>query len=116
MKIITLTILMSVAFLGMDARTNESVFENCNNQKGAQEFPVLKTGKSNLDKAFTLAVETLFKNTPDSLIKAGGSYGGEWTRDVSINSWNAAALLMPEKTAHSLWSVTKDNRTFIGHQ
>ena len=116
MKRLTLTILMSAAFLGMDARTNESVFEYCNNQKDAQEFPVLKSAKSNLDKAFTLAVETLFKNTPDSLIKAGGSYGGEWTRDVSINSWNAAALLMPEKTAHSLWSVTTDNRTFIGHQ
>ena len=115
MKRLTLTLLMSAAVLGMDARTNDSVFECCDNQN-AQEFPVLKTGKANLDKAFTLAVETLFKNTPDSLIKAGGAYGGEWTRDVSINSWNAAALLMPEKTAYSLWSVTTDNRTFIGHQ
>ena len=65
---------MSAVFFGMDARTNEYVFEHCDNQK-AQELPVLKTGKSNLDKAFTLAVETLFKNTPDSLIKAGGTYG-----------------------------------------
>ena len=115
MKRLTLALLMSAAFLSMNAWTNESALEYCENQK-AQELPVLKTGKSNLDKAFTLAVETLFKNTPDSLIKAGGSYGGEWTRDVSINSWNAAALLMPEKTAYSLWSVTTDNRTFIGHQ
>ena len=76
MKRLTLTLLMSAAFLGMDARTNESVFDYCNIQKDVQEFPVLKTGKSNLDKAFTLAVETLFKNTPDSLIIAGGSYGG----------------------------------------
>ena len=115
MKRLTLIILMSVAFLSLDARTNESVQEHGSNQK-AQEFPVLKTGKANLDKAFTLAVKTLFKNTPDSLIKAGGAYGGEWTRDVSINSWNAATLLMPEKTAYSLWSVTTDNRTLIGHQ
>ena len=42
MKRLTLTILMSAAFLGMDARTNESVFEYGNNQKDAQEFPVLK--------------------------------------------------------------------------
>ena len=82
----------------------------------AQDTPVLKTNKPEVDKAFTLAVKTLFKNTPDSVIKAGGEYGGEWTRDVSINSWNAAALLMPEKTAYSLWSVTTDNRSFIGHQ
>lgn len=69
-----------------------------------------------VDKAFTLAANTLYKNTPDSLIKAGGQYGGEWTRDVSINAWNAASLLMPEKTAYSLWSVTTDNRKMIGHQ
>ena len=68
MKILTLTLLMSAAFFSMDARTNEFVLEYCENKK-AQELPVLKTGKSNLDKAFTLAVETLFKNTPDSLIK-----------------------------------------------
>ena len=78
--------------------------------------PVLHTAVSYVDGAFALAVSTLEKNTPDSLIKAGGSYGGEWTRDVSINSWNAAALLMPEKTAYSLWSVTTDGRSKIGHQ
>ena len=75
MKRLTLTLLMSAAFLGMDARTNEPILEYCNNQE-VQELPVLKTGKSNLDKAFTLAVGTLFKNTPDSFIKEGGSYGG----------------------------------------
>ena len=50
------------------------------------------------------------------MIKAGGQYGGEWTRDVSINAWNAASLLIPEKTAYSLWSVTIDDRKLIGHQ
>ena len=76
----------------------------------------LKTNRPEVDKAFSLAVATLERNTPDSLIKAGGTYGGEWTRDVSINSWNAATLLMPEKAAYSLWSVCTDGRTRIGHQ
>ena len=62
MKRLTLTLMMSAAILGMDARTNESVFEYVNHQE-AQEFPLLKTGKANLDKAFTLAVETLDKTT-----------------------------------------------------
>lgn len=79
-------------------------------------MPLLETQNKDIDAAFSLAVHTLYKNTPDSLIKAGGEYGGEWTRDVSINSWNAAALLMPEKTAYSLWSVTTDQRSLIGHQ
>lgn len=74
------------------------------------------TSEPQIDKAFTIAIETLFDNTPDSLIKAGGTYGGEWTRDVSINAWNGASLLMPEKAAYSLWSVTTDNRSLIGHQ
>ena len=82
----------------------------------AQGQTVLQTSRPEVDKAFALAVSTLERNTPDSLIKAGGSYGGEWARDVSINSWNAAALLMPEKTAYSLWSVTTDGRSRIGHQ
>lgn len=76
----------------------------------------LHTSHPEVDRAFTLAIATLQRNTPDSLIKAGGTYGGEWTRDVSINSWNAAALLMPKKAAYSLWSVTTDHRSRIGHQ
>lgn len=69
-----------------------------------------------VEDAFNLAVKTLYKNTCDSLILAGGTYGGEWVRDVSINSWNAAALLIPKETAYSLWSVTIEDRTMIGHQ
>ena len=80
------------------------------------QVPVLESAKPQVDKAFKLAVETLYRNSFDEVIRAGGEYGGEWTRDVSINSWNAAALLIPEKTAFSLWSVTKNDRTLVGHQ
>lgn len=101
--------------LGLTAILSFGIFGDSTEYE-RQDVPRLETAKPEIDKAFGIAVETLFKNTPDSLIKAGGQYGGEWTRDVSINSWNAAALLMPEKTAYSLWSVTTDNRSFIGHQ
>ena len=82
----------------------------------AQTVPVLKTNNTKVDNTFKLSVEILYKNTKDHLIYAGGDYGGEWTRDCSINSWNAASLLDPESAEHSLWSVTTDNRTYIGHQ
>ena len=81
-----------------------------------QVVPVLQSDRPQIDKAFKLAVETLYRNAPGDLIKAGGKYGGEWTRDISINSWNAAALLIPEKTVFSLWSVTKNDRTLVGHE
>ncbi|MBR1627035.1 MAG: hypothetical protein IJ681_07810 [Bacteroidales bacterium] len=76
----------------------------------------LYTDNAVVNDAFSLAVNTLYKNSPDSLIKAGGEYGGEWTRDVSINAWNASTLLIPEKTKYSLWSVTENEKETIGHQ
>ncbi|MCD7972921.1 MAG: hypothetical protein LUG18_09715 [Candidatus Azobacteroides sp.] len=76
----------------------------------------LKTGQPNVDKAFTLAIETVNKNIQDSLIKAGGFYGGEWTRDISINAWHATSLVWPQVTRYSLWSVTENNRQLIGHE
>ncbi len=76
----------------------------------------LDTHYEKLDKVFQIATQTLYKNVKDSIIKAGGSYGGEWTRDISINTWNAANLLLPEVSEYSLWHVTTNHRTQIGHQ
>ena len=66
----------------------------------------LRTGDELLDRAFALAIRTVDDNTDGLLLKAGGGYGGEWTRDIAINSWNGASLLRPEAARHSLWSVT----------
>lgn len=76
----------------------------------------LDTHNEKLDKVFQIATQTLYKNVKDNIIKAGGSYGGEWTRDISINTWNAANLLLPEVSEYSLWHVTTNHRTQIGHQ
>ncbi len=40
-----------------------------------------------------------------SFIRAGGGYDQPWTRDASINSWNAASLLEPQAAANTLWST-----------
>lgn len=69
-------------------------------------------GKTNV---FDLAVWTVDNNTDGLLLKAGADYGGEWTRDISINSWNAVSLLRPDVAEYSLWSVTNNKKT-IGHQ
>lgn len=76
----------------------------------------LTTGNKLLDDAFLLAVRTMDNNTHDSLLKAGGNYGGEWTRDISINGWNAASLLRPKIVEYSLWKVTVNNRSVVGHE
>ncbi|MGC5168000.1 MGH1-like glycoside hydrolase domain-containing protein [Luteimicrobium sp. DT211] len=48
---------------------------------------------------------------PATFVKAGGGYPQPWTRDASVNSWNAASLLEPEVARNTLWSaVDKDDQ------
>ncbi|MBD0777782.1 hypothetical protein HPE56_08255 [Maribacter sp. ANRC-HE7] len=66
-------------------------------------------------EAYKLAISTVDINTRSGILAAGGGYGGEWTRDIAINSWNGVSLLRPEVAEKSLWSVTLKDKT-IGHQ
>src|ERR1035437_4720600 len=68
-----------------------------------------------INDAFKLAIQTMDINTRRGILAAGGDYGGEWTRDISINSLTGASLLRPEVAEKSLWSVTI-NKDTIGHQ
>lgn len=81
----------------------------------AMQAQTLRTHNPMLDSAFSLAVWTIDHNTHNGILEAGGGYGGEWTRDASINCWNAASLLRPQVAENSLWSVTEDS-VRIGHQ
>jgi hypothetical protein len=65
----------------------------------------------------------LMTNPPGTFVRAGGGYPQPWTRDASINSWNAASLLEPKVAANTLWSavvkqsngqliVVQDNETW----
>ena len=42
---------------------------------------------------------------PAFFIRAGGGYDQPWTRDASLNSWNAASLLEPQAARNTLWAV-----------
>ncbi len=65
--------------------------------------------------AYNLAINTIDINTRRGILAAGGDYGGEWARDISINSYNGVSRLRPDVAERSLWSFTihKDS---IGHQ
>lgn len=76
----------------------------------------IKSNNAMLDKAFELAVNTVDKNTEHNLLRAGGGYTSEWTRDISINCWNGTSLFRPQVSEHSLWSVTQNKRQTVGHQ
>ncbi|WP_158799062.1 hypothetical protein [Pedobacter sp. L105] len=75
----------------------------------------IKSDNPSLVDAFNLAVNTVDINVRRGVLAAGGDYGGEWVRDIAINSWNCASLLRPQVAENSLWSVTikKDS---VGHQ
>ncbi|BDI31115.1 hypothetical protein CCAX7_31660 [Capsulimonas corticalis] len=42
---------------------------------------------------------------PGMFVRAGGGYNEPWTRDASLNSWNAASLLEPVAARNTLWAV-----------
>ena len=42
---------------------------------------------------------------PGLFVRAGGGYNEPWTRDASLNSWNAASLLEPAAARNTLWAV-----------
>ncbi len=75
----------------------------------------LFTNNPLVNDAFKLAVQTVDINVRRGVLAAGGDYGGEWTRDIAINSWNGVSLLRPHVAEKSLWSVTI-NKDTIGHQ
>jgi hypothetical protein len=60
----------------------------------------------------------LMTNPPGTFVRAGGGYAQPWTRDASINSWNAASLLEPEVATNTLWSVVtrQSNGTLLVQQ
>ena len=39
------------------------------------------------------------------IVRAGGGYDQPWTRDASVNSWNATSLLSPALARNTLWAV-----------
>ena len=41
----------------------------------------------------------------DFFMRAGGGYNTPWTRDASLNSWNAGSLLEPVVARNTLWAV-----------
>ena len=68
-----------------------------------------------ISDGYKLALNTVDINTRRGILAAGGDYGGEWTRDIAINSWNIASFLRPKVAEQSLWSITIYQDT-IGHQ
>ncbi|MEK8169009.1 hypothetical protein NKH77_01775 [Streptomyces sp. M19] len=60
----------------------------------------------------------LMTDPPGVFIRAGGGYEQPWTRDASVNSWNAASLLSPDAARNTLWAVCRrqDDGTLIVQQ
>ncbi|MDI5962419.1 ricin-type beta-trefoil lectin domain protein [Streptantibioticus silvisoli] len=60
----------------------------------------------------------LMTTSPQTFIRAGGGYSQPWTRDASVNSWNAGSLLEPKSAANTLWAtvVKQSNGQLIVQQ
>lgn len=72
----------------------------------APTLEIKGTPAAEFSGAYQLALRVMEYNLHDGLLEAGKGYG-TWTRDSSINAWNAASLLMPEVTRWTLWHQTE---------
>lgn len=86
-------------------------------------FPYLKTDNEYVNKAYRLAVSTVFcniipyyqKQCGDIVLAAGLEYPAPWTRDASINTWNICGLLCPSVTETTLLSVLNEDYVIGGY-
>ena len=47
----------------------------------------------------------LLAGAPPKFFRAGSHYQDPWTRDASVNAWNAGSLLCPQAARNTLWAV-----------
>lgn len=97
------------------------------NQTARQNAPTLRfenrLAQNTLGRAYQNALDNLLliNSVPDAkdkynptglmaqgnnlFIRAGGGYDTPWTRDASVNTWNAGSLLEPVVARNTLWAV-----------
>lgn len=78
-------------------------------------YPFLITDNKKINTAYRLAIATLSANilpfkdgileTEKPVMIAGLGYVSPWTRDASINTWNAGGLICPKVSLNTLKSV-----------
>jgi glycogen debranching enzyme len=90
-------------------------------------IPRLETDNTTLNEAFRIAIGDLLGNVmpgkyslwaqriQSPVLLAGLHYDTPWTRDVAINAWNGASLIMPEVSRDTLDSVLNRTGDFGGH-
>lgn len=84
------------------------------------EFPYLLTENKDINTAYRLALSTVTCNTvpykgSEPVITAGLEYAAPWTRDASINTWNACGLLCSEVTKRTLLGLLDEDGTVGGY-
>lgn len=83
------------------------------------EIPQLITNNEDINRAFRIAISDIIANfsmhkdgfleESKEVIYAGMGYEMPWTRDASINVWNACGLLFPEVSKNTLLSVLTED-------
>ncbi|MFC8733118.1 hypothetical protein ACFT5B_11725 [Luteimicrobium sp. NPDC057192] len=101
-----------------DAVTDAPALSFANPNTEAAFGPAYREALDNLLRTNTVPFDDATYNQsglmtadPGTFVKAGGGYPQPWTRDASVNSWNAASLLEPDVARNTLWSaVDKDDQ------
>ncbi|HVH72836.1 MAG TPA: glycogen debranching protein, partial [Candidatus Dormibacteraeota bacterium] len=83
-----------------DAKTEESIGVAYNDAvKNLLEINTVPYDRAEYNRS------GLLYDRSGTFIRAGGGYAQPWTRDASVNSWNAASMIEPEAARNTLWAV-----------
>ncbi len=123
-KKIGLLLVIGLSFVGSYGQSAYGQLASVDVNPTEYMLPQLKTGNNEIDKAFRIALGDYFTNiqpfeislsdTVKPVILAGLDYDRPWTRDASINSWNAGSFITPDIAKNTLVSVlTNSNDTIV---
>lgn len=85
---------------------DDMVYFNCDSEMLTKAYQIAFADVAGNIKDYKAGVLT--SSVP--CIMAGGDYNTPWTRDASINVWNAVALMRPDVAKNTLLSVLKGGR------
>ncbi len=81
----------------------DMIYFSCDNETLTEAY---KVALADCDLAVT-SYQSGILTTPVNCIMAGADYDSPWTRDASINVWNAFAFLDPDAAKNTLYAVLK---------
>jgi hypothetical protein len=77
----------------------------------SKDYPQYSSDQTLIDALYNMSIDNIIKDyRPDGTFRAGSSWDGVWTRDVSYSEYLSLAFLNPTRSMNSLKAKVKNGR------